>query len=102
MVDHPARYRWSIYAANAQGVSHAIIKPHFEYLALGRIPQDRVKAYQQLFGDDLGEDQLELLRSSLHSGTPLGNNRFKARGETVLNRKVGLLKRRRPIKAFSE
>ena len=45
MVDHPAEYRWSSYAANAQGTKDPIITPHPVYLALGSSAETRQKAY---------------------------------------------------------
>lgn len=98
MVEHPAKYRWSSYAANALGVSHAIIKPHTAYLELGRVAQERQKVYSQLFDCDLGTSELDLIRNSLQSGTPLGNEKFKAQIEAALGRKVGLARRGRPRK----
>lgn len=98
MVEHPGSYRWSSFAANALGVSHAIIQPHHEYLALGISPEARQLAYRQLFDVDLGDDLLDLFKNSLQSGTPMGNDLFKQQIETALSRKTGLLKRGRPRK----
>jgi putative transposase len=41
MVKHPIGYRWSSYAANAEGRAVAWITPHGEYLALGLDNQSR-------------------------------------------------------------
>ena len=35
MVRHPSEYRWSSFAANAQGRLEALLTPHSEYLRLG-------------------------------------------------------------------
>ncbi len=43
-------------------------------------------------------DELALLRCALQSGTPLGNDKFKAEIEAVLGRKVGFARRGRPPK----
>jgi putative transposase len=96
MVDHPAKYRWSSYAANALGVSNAVLTAQDEYMALGRLPDDRHSAYRALFdqGEDAGE--LALLRCALQTGTPLGNERFKAEIEAALGLKVGFARRGRP------
>jgi putative transposase len=48
MVDHPAKYRWSSYAANAQGVNNAVIQVHGQYLALGKTPEARQAGYRGL------------------------------------------------------
>jgi putative transposase len=98
MVGHPAQYRWSSYAANALGMSNAILHQHDEYIGLGASPDLRQKAYQELFVCDFDSDVLELLRQSLQSGTPLGNDQFKARIEAVVGKKIGSIGRGRPRK----
>ncbi|MDN5753284.1 MAG: transposase [Nitrosospira sp.] len=96
MVDHPAKYRWSSYAANAFGMSNAILNQHEEYIGLGASTNLRRKGYQELFDCDSDCGALELLRQSLQSGTPLGNDQFKARIETVVGQKVGSIGPGRP------
>jgi putative transposase len=98
MVDHPAQYRWSSYAANALGMSNAILHQHDEYIGLGVSPDLRQKAYQELFVCDSDSDVLELLRQSLQSGTPLGNDQFKARIEAAVGKKIGSIGPGRPRK----
>ena len=53
MVTHPRQYRWSSYAANAQGVDNAIIQPHDLYFALGRTTEARQTAYRALFATSI-------------------------------------------------
>lgn len=96
MVDHPAKYRWSSYAANALGMSNPIVYQHGEYIGLGVSTDLRQKLYQELF--DFDSDALELLGQSLQSGTPLGNDQFKAQIEAVVGRKVGRIGPGRPKK----
>ncbi len=96
MVRHCAMYRWSSYAANAQGIDNAIIQPHQLYVGLGKTPEARQVAYQALFATSIQSDELELISASLHSGTPLGNERFKQQIESVLGCSVGFNKRGRP------
>lgn len=100
MVDHPAKYRWSSYAANAFGTSNAILHQHDEYVSLGASANLRQEVYQGLFDydSDAGAGALALLRQSLQSGTPLGNDQFKAQIEAVGGKKVGLIGRGRPKK----
>ena len=97
MVEHPAQYRWSSYAANAQGIDNAIIQPHEVYLSLGKTPEARQAAYRGLFTTAIHPDELELIRASLHSGTPLGNDRFKQQIESVVGSSVGFSQRGRPL-----
>lgn len=102
MAEHPAQYRWSCYAANAQGIDNAIIQPHELYLSLGNAPEIRQAAYRGLFSTLINPDELELIRASLHSGTPLGNDRFKEKIESALGCTVGFSKRGRPLKINSD
>ena len=102
MAEHPAKYRWSSYAANAQGIDNAIIQPHELYLSLGNAPEIRQAAYRGLFSTLINSDELELIRASLHSGTPLGNDRFKEKIESALGCTVGFSKRGRPLKINSD
>jgi putative transposase len=99
MVDHPAKYRWSSYAANAQGVDNAIIKVHEQYLVLGKTPEARQAGYRGFFEIKTDDNELEIIRASLYSGTPLGHDRFKKMIEVMTGRKVGLIKQGRPIQS---
>lgn len=96
MVDHPAKYRWSSYAANAQGVDNAVIHAHEQYLVLGDRPETRQAAYRGLFEIKADANELDIIRASLCSGTPLGNEFFKQQIEVMAGRKVGLIKPGRP------
>jgi len=98
MVDHPAKYRWSSYAANGLGVSNAVLTAHSEFVALGRLPDDRQAAYRGLFEGETDSEELTLLRCALQTGTPLGNEKFKAEIEAILSLKVGFVRRGRPKK----
>lgn len=99
MVDHPAQYRWSSYAANALGVDNAVIQAHELYLALGDTPEARQVAYRELFEVKADDNELDIIRASLYSGTSLGNECFKKQIETMVGRKVGLIKPGRPCQS---
>ena len=96
MVDHPAKYRWSSYAANALGIDNAVIYIHEQYLALGNTPESRQSGYRGLFEIKADADELAIIRASLSSGTPLGNACFKKQIEVITGRKIGLIKPGRP------
>jgi len=98
MVNHPAEYRWSSYAANALGVSNALLTVQAEYANLGSCPTDRQAVYRGLFDGDTDADELALLRGSLQTGTPLGGRKFKTEIEAALGLKVGFAHRGRPKK----
>ncbi len=99
MVDHPAQYRWSSYAANALGADNAVIQAHELYLALGNTPEARQVAYRELFEVKADDNELDIIRASLSSGTPLGNECFKKQIETMVGRKVRLIKPGRPCQS---
>lgn len=96
MVSKPGEYRWSSYSANAFGADNAIVNPHAEYLALGNSALDRQTAYQELFKLSFDAEELDLLRCAMHSGTPLGNEKFRQQIEIALGRKIGEVRRGRP------
>lgn len=102
MVDHPAKYRWSSYAANALGAGNAVLTPQAEYVALGRLPVDRQSVYRGLFDREADSGELALLRCALQTGTPLGNEKFKAEIEATSDLKVGFARRGRPSKEKNE
>lgn len=96
MVDHPGQYRWSSYAANAHGIDNAVLQPHALYLSLSDTCEMRQAAYRAGFDIEAQPDELELIRACLHSGTPLGSDRFKKTIESVVGGTVGFSKRGRP------
>ena len=101
MVRSLAHYRWSSYRANAQGKPDELITQHAIYLSLGESPDTRCDAYKKLFKTHVELQDLNDIRSSLQTGTPLGNDHFKQKIETKLGMKVGQSKRGRPFKVTS-
>ena len=98
MVRSPAHYRWSSYRANGQGKTDSLITPHALYKKLGRTRAARLTAYKALFKDHLDAETLAGIRAAWQTGTPLGNERFKAQIESRLKCKVGQARRGRPAK----
>ena len=96
ILDHPAKYRWSSFAANALGESNNIIRCHDEYLGLGNNMTSRRKVYRQQFEIPIDKNETQLIQQSLHSGTPVGNEKFQRYIERVTGNKVGSYKRGRP------
>ena len=66
-------------------------------MSLGKTPEERQAAYRGLFATAINPDELDLIRACLHSGTPLGNDRFKKKIESVVGGTVGFSKRGRPL-----
>lgn len=101
MTKGPGQYRWSSYKANALGHEDAVLEPHPLYLALGRTRSAREKAYKALFETHLDENERNAIHAAWQSGTPLGNDVFRAKIEQWLEMKVGQTSRGRPRKAKS-
>jgi putative transposase len=102
MVRSPAHYRWSSYRANGQGKVDPLVTPHTIYLSLSKNIEQRCEAYKELFKAHLDENDLSDIRSSLQTGTPLGNHLFKQKIESRLGLNVGQAKRGRPFKGAME
>ena len=98
MVKRPEAYRWSSYHANGQGVENRLISYHPLYQSLGRSRSQRLEAYKVLFKAHIDDEELEVIRASWQTGTPLGNDYFKQKIEEKLSRKVGQARRGRPTK----
>jgi len=88
MVRHPRDYRWSSYAANAEGKGLAWLKPHEQYLALGRVGEARREAYRGLFKAHVDEHRLDEIRQATNGNFVLGGKRFQAQIARMLKRRV--------------
>jgi putative transposase len=98
MARYPEDYQWSSYRYNGQGTADALVTPHALYKALGKNRESRVMAYQALFPTHLGEQVLNKIRAAWQTGTPLGNDIFREKIESILKCKVGQARRGRPSK----
>ena len=85
---HPGEYRWSSYAANAQGGADRLITPHPLYLALDTSPQRRQEVYRALFRDHLDDELLHAIRESLNHELVLGRSYFKEKIEAMTQRQT--------------
>jgi putative transposase len=88
MVTHPSDYRWSSYHFNALGQPNALVIPHLEYRRLGKTIEARQAAYRQLFKHRISNDSLNEIREATNKAWVLGNDRFKARIQKKLDRRV--------------
>lgn len=96
MVSHPAEYKWSSYAANAQGADSDIIQPHGLYKALGMDAASRQAAYRELFRYQLDIGVVDEIRKATNGNYALGNALFVAQIEDALGRRVTAGKAGRP------
>lgn len=88
MVVHPSDYPWSSYHRNALGLADLLVTPHIEYSRLGASDALRQAAYRQLFKHRIAENKLAEIREATNKAWVLGNDRFKARIQKHLERRV--------------
>jgi putative transposase len=89
MVACPGEYQWSSHAANADGGALGeTLTPHPEFLALGASDALRREAYRALFADELDPRLTRAIRESTNGNVALGNPRFQAEIETMLQRRA--------------
>ena len=98
MVNHPAEYKWSSYAANAQGADSEIIKTHSLYEALGMDAASRQVAYRELFRYQLDNGLVDEIRKATNGNYALGNDLFKLQTADALGRRVTAGRAGRPKK----
>lgn len=88
MVAHPADYPWTSYHRNALGQADLLVMPHIEYSRLGASDASRQAVYRQLFKHRIAENNLAEIREATNKAWVLGNDRFKARIQKQLERRV--------------
>ena len=88
MVSHPSEYPWSSYHCNALGQPNDLVAPHLEYRRLGATDEVRQAAYRQLFKHRISECSVREIREATNKGWVLGSDRFKARIQRQLARRV--------------
>jgi len=102
VVTEPEEYCWSSYAANALGRPDPMITPHELYMALGADPVQCAMRYREGFKEVLDATVVDAIRSSVQTGTPLGNDQFKSEIERLLGVRVGQARRGRPTKRMDD
>lgn len=102
MVMHPGEYRWSSFRANAHGETDLLTSKHEQYQTLGTNPQDRQRAYRELFQEQLDSVQLRSIRDALNQSQVLGSERFKNEIEQHLQRRIRPGKPGRPKKRHGD
>lgn len=93
LVQDPADYIWSSYRSNALGQSAEMWSPHQEYLELGTSKAERLKSYQELFSNELGDELITDIRHAINTGLVLGNDRFRTQIEQLTGQRQTHLKR---------
>ena len=96
MVRHPAEYKWSSYAANAQGDTNLITQPHGVYMAIGLNDSSRLEAYRELFRYSLEIGVVDEIRKATNGNYVLGSSKFAEQIAKALGRRVIAGKSGRP------
>lgn len=99
MVVHPRDYRWSSYRFHADGFRDKLLSTHEQYERLGATPDDRQRAYRELFRGELDRSELSEIRDSVNRGWPLGGERFKDEVEKAMKCAARPPKRGRPSRS---
>lgn len=99
LVAEPSSYPWSSYDYNALGMPEPVVVPHMEYIALGSYPEQRMRAYRQLFTVDIEPKVLWEIRSYIQQQRALGSPVFQAWVESMLGRYARVRPAHRPRRA---
>lgn len=91
MVNRPHEYPWSSYRCNATGQADELVSPHEIYERLGKNLAERQKAYRALFANEIGEDVLERIREATNKAWVLGDDRFRDKIQSQLQRRAAPL-----------
>jgi putative transposase len=78
------------------GKPDSLVKTHPLTQALGRTRRKRHDRYPALFRASIDADGLTDIRAACQTGTPLGNDAFKAKIERKLHCQAGQARRGRP------
>ena len=88
MVDTPAMYRWSSYLCNALGRKDPLLTSHAMYHALGDNPEERRKAYRQLFEGELEENVVATIRSATQRGRTMSGQPLPVQIKDLFGRHI--------------
>jgi putative transposase len=75
MVATPAQYRWSSYAANAQGKGDSLLRSHQAYDGLGLDAERRSRAYREMCDEGVPALLVEEIRKATRVGCVIGTRR---------------------------
>ena len=86
MVDNPKDYPWTSYHRNALGQDDELISPHTVYQSLGTDDVARCLHYHALFANHIPKADIEAIRESTNKAWVLGDSRFKAKIDLLVDR----------------
>jgi REP-associated tyrosine transposase len=97
MVEHPADYPWSSYRSNGQAMANARLSQHPLYRTLGQSNEERCRQYRELLQAHLEPELIDEIRLATNGNYVLGDSRFSAEVEAMLQRRVTPGKAGRPV-----
>lgn len=98
IVQRPEEYHWSSYRSNAAGKPSSLVTSHPVFLSLGATPEERRESYCKLVREALEDDVLSEIRRALRKGLPSGDEDFRRRIESSIDRPLGSGRLGRPRK----
>lgn len=100
MVDDPAAYRWSSYAAKTKGIKDEVVDFDEGYLALGFTLKEQRKNYEEHVKGTIPPYEIKLIREALQRGQVTGKDLFRDAISQKLGIRLSNQKQGRPTKAF--
>ena len=88
MVVCPDQYHWSSYRARKYGAGHDWLDMHGCYVALGESEKERRDRYMRFVEQDIADNEITLIRSSLQRGQLTGDTRFIDQVEQIIGRRI--------------
>lgn len=88
VVVRPDQYRWSSYLVRKYGLGHDWLDIHGCYMALGDSERERSDRYRRYVEQDVANDEITLIRSSLQRGQLTGDTRFVDQVEQIIGRRI--------------
>ena len=88
MAEHTADYPWLSYRYNGQGRANALLSRHPLYKALGQSNEERCRQYRELFHAHLDPELIDEIRQATNGNYVIGDARFSAEVEAMLQRRV--------------
>lgn len=98
LVATAGEYTWSSARAHRFGDLDHVLTDHVLFQALGASREERMQAFAHYCSRELDEQRLQQIRHAVHSGWPLGSDRFKDELEHFFNCRARPLPRGRPRK----
>ena len=99
LVKNPEDYKWSSHRFKiGNKEKEPLLDSDPIYAGLGKDEIERQKNYKSWFKESIPAEEWELIKNAVNKGGVFGNDKFKAKLEKLLGRKLDTRKRGRPKK----